>query len=96
MQFVVPTFVFRRFYRRNSRMVGPRTVTVNETGIISDHQLGRSEASWNTYFKFQETARSFLLYQSADVIGILPKRAFATSSDLQQFRALLISKIPQN
>jgi drug/metabolite transporter (DMT)-like permease len=96
MQFVVPTFVFRRFYRRNSRMVGPRTVTISDNGITSDHQLGRSESSWNTYFKFQETARSFLLYQSADVIGILPKRAFATNSDLQEFRALLAAKIPNN
>jgi hypothetical protein len=96
MQFVIPTFVFRRVYRRNSRMVGPRTVTVNETGIISDHQLGRSESSWNTYFKFQETAKSFLLYQSADAVGVLPKRAFATNADLQEFRALLAAKVPQN
>jgi len=96
MQFVIPTFVFRRVYRRNSRMFGPRTVTVNEAGIISDHQLGRSEAAWSTYFKFHETARSFLLYQSADLVGILPKRAFTGAADLQEFRALLAAKVPQN
>ena len=96
MQFVIPTFVFRRVYRRNSRMFGPRTVTVNEAGIISDHQLGRSEAAWSTYFKFHETAKSFLLYQSADLIGILPKRAFSGAADLQEFRALLAAKVPQN
>ncbi|HWG49375.1 MAG TPA: YcxB family protein [Candidatus Acidoferrales bacterium] len=96
MQFVIPTFAFRRVYRRNSSMFGPRTVTVTDTGITSDHQLGRSESAWNTYFKFQETQRSFLLYQSADLIGILPKRAFVHGADLQQFRALLVAKVPQN
>ena len=97
MQFVIPTFVFRRVYRRNSRMFGPRTVTVNEAGIISDHQLGRSEAAWSTYFKFHETAKSFLLYQSADLIGILPKRVFTGAAHLQEFRALLAAaKVPQN
>lgn len=96
MQFVVPTFMFRRVYRRNSRMVGPRTVTVSDTGFTSDHQLGHSEAPWNTYQKFTETKRSFLLYQSADLIGILPKRAFAVPGDLQEFRALLKAKVPQS
>ncbi|HET9183654.1 MAG TPA: YcxB family protein [Candidatus Angelobacter sp.] len=94
MQFVIPTFVFRRVYRRNSRMFGPRTVTVSGNGITSDHQLGRSEAAWNTYQKFKETERSFLLYQSADLIGILPKRAFTAPEDLQAFKDMLRAKVP--
>ena len=96
MQFVIPTFVFQRVYRRNSAMVGPRTVTISDIGITSDHQLGRSESSWNTYQKFKETERSFLLYHSPDLIGILPKRVFAGPEDLQEFRALLTAKVPQN
>jgi hypothetical protein len=45
------------------------------------------------YEKFCETPRLFLLYQSSDIIGIVPKRAFASPADLQQFRALIASKI---
>ena len=91
--FAVTSLVFRRTYRRNSRMFGPRTVVISETGIVSDHQLGHSETAWNHYEKFRETRHLFLLYQSADLIGILPKRVFANPADFEQFRALLISKI---
>ena len=93
MQWVVPSLVFRRVYRRNSRMFGTRTVTVSDAGIVSDHQLGHVESTWNMYEKFRETPRLFLLYQSTDLIGIVPKRAFANPADLQQFRALIASKV---
>ncbi len=93
LQLVIPSLVFARVYRRNSRMFGLRTVTISDTGIVSDHQLGHTESAWNMYEKFRETQKLFLLYQSADIIGIVPKRAFANPADLQQFRALMASKV---
>ena len=93
MQFVVPSLVIRRSYRRNSRMFGMRTVTISDTGIVADHPLGHAEATWNMYEKFRETEKLFLLYQSTDLIGILPKRVFANADDLQQVRTLIASKI---
>jgi hypothetical protein len=91
VQLIIPSLVFARVYRRNSRMFGMRTVTVSDTGIVSDHQLGHSEAGWSMYEKFRETQNLFLLYQTTDVIGIVPKRVFANPADLQQFRALIAS-----
>ena len=93
LQLVIPPLVFARVYRRNSRLFGMRTITLSDTGIVSDHQLGHTESAWNMYEKFCETPRLFLLYQSADIIGIVPKRAFASAADLQQFRALIASKV---
>ena len=93
VQLVVPSLAFARVYRRNSRLFGMRTVTVSDTGIVSDHQLGHTESAWNMYEKFRETQKLFLLYQSADIIGIVPKRAFASPADLQQFRVLINSKV---
>ena len=93
LQVVIPPLVFARVYRRNSRLFGMRTVTVSDTGIVSDHQLGHSESAWNMYEKFHETQTLFLLYQTTDIIGIVPKRAFASPSDLQQFRALIASRL---
>jgi hypothetical protein len=90
---IIPSLVFARVYRRNSRMFGMRTVTVSDAGIVSDHQLGHTESAWNTYEKFRETQKLFLLYQSTDIIGIVPKRAFASPAGLQQFRALIASKV---
>ena len=93
LQLVIPSLVFRRVYRRNIRMFGTRTVTISDTGIVADHQLGHVESTWNMYEKFRETQKLFLLYQGADLIGIVPKRAFANPADLQQFRALITSNI---
>jgi hypothetical protein len=93
LQLVIPSLAFRRVYRRNIRMFGMRTVTINDTGIVADHQLGHVESTWKMYEKFRETQKLFLLYQSADLIGIVPKRAFANPADLQQFRAMITSNI---
>jgi hypothetical protein len=93
VQLIVPSLAFARVYRRNSRLFGMRTVTVSDTGIVSDHQLGHTESAWNMYEKFRETPRLFLLYQTSDIVGIVPKRAFANSADLEQFRRLIASKV---
>lgn len=93
VQLIVPSLVFARVYRRNSRLFGMRTVTVSDIGIVSDNQLGHTESAWNMYEKFRETQNLFLLYQSADIIGIVPKRAFASPADLEQFRSLIASKV---
>jgi hypothetical protein len=93
MLFAVTSLSFRRFYRRNSRMFGPRTTTITDAGFVSDSPMGHAETTWNMYEKFRETKSLFLLYQSADLIGILPKRVFATPADLEQFKSLLTSKI---
>jgi YcxB-like protein len=95
MQFVIPSLVFRRMYQRNPRMFGMRTVNINDTGIVADHQLGHTESAWSMYEKFRETQKLFLLYQTTDVIGILPKRAFADVADIEQFRTLIASKVRQ-
>jgi hypothetical protein len=92
---IVSSLTIRWTFRRNSRMFGPRTVTIDETGISSDHALGHNEAKWSSYQDFKETKNLFLLYHSADLIGILPKRAFASQAELEQFRALVTSKIPR-
>lgn len=82
LQFVIPSLVFRRTYRRNIRMFGMRTVTISDTSIVADHQLGHVESTWNMYEKFRETPKLFLLYQGADLIGIVPKRAFSPTQQI--------------
>src|SRR5260221_6001026 len=59
LQCVIPGLIFRRFYRNNIRIFGPRTVTFDETGVTSDHELGRNEAKWSSYEKFRETKNLF-------------------------------------
>jgi hypothetical protein len=89
----ITSLSFRRGYRRNPRLFGARTTTITDAGVVSDHPLGHVETTWNMYAKFRETKNLFLLYQSADLIGILPKRVFASPDELQEFRLLLTAKL---
>ena len=93
MLLVVSSIAFRRGYRRNPRIFGKRKVTISETGIVSDSQLAHVETNWNTYQQFRETKNLFLLYQSKDLIRILPKRVFTNPEDLENVRGLIASKI---
>ena len=91
---LIPTLVFRKEYRNNPKLFGLRTVVIGERGIVSDSPLGHIEATWDNFEKLRETENLFVLYQSRDVIGILPKRVFASQNELDRCRTLLAAKIP--
>jgi len=93
LQTLLPYFIHRRIYYRNPRIFGVRTVTFDDEGIKSDSDIAHVAIGWNSFERFTETKHLFLTYQSRDVVGIIPKRAFITQSDIVQFRNLLASKI---
>jgi hypothetical protein len=95
VQVSMPYIVHRRVYHRNVRMFEMRTVTFNDEGLKSEKATtGTIEAKWSSFEKFKETQSLFLTYQTKDVIGIVPKRAFSNPDDITQFRNLLASKLP--
>lgn len=72
-----------------------RTVTVDESGLKSDSELQHVEIKWSSFEKFSETKNLFLIHQTRDVVGIVPKRAFSSPDDIVQFRNLLAQKVRQ-
>ena len=95
VQLFMPLFVHRKIYYRNSRLFGMRTVTFNDEGIRSERDIGNVEAKWSSFEKFKETKNLFLTYQTKDVVGIIPKRAFPNPEAVALFRNLLTSKMPR-
>ena len=93
LQSLLPYIIHRRVYYQNPRIFGMRTVTFDDEGIKSDSDIAHLEIRWNSLERFKETKHLFLTYQSRDVVGIVPKRAFLTQDDIAQFRNLLASKI---
>ena len=73
-----------------------RTVTFTDEGVKSEKATGNIEAKWSSFQKFKETKNLFLTYQSKDVVGMVPKRAFSSSEDIEQFRNFLASKLPRD
>ncbi|MFZ0952463.1 MAG: YcxB family protein [Candidatus Sulfotelmatobacter sp.] len=93
LQIIMPYIVHRRLYSRNPRLYGKRTVTFDNEGLTSDSDLAHVEIKWSSFEKFKETKNLFLIYQTKDVAGITPKRAFPSSEAVEQFRNLLASKV---
>jgi hypothetical protein len=97
VQLFMPYIIHRRIYHRNPRLFEMRTVTFNDEGLKSEKATtGTVEAKWSSFEKFKETKNLFLTYQTKDVIGIVPKRAFSNPEDAAQFRNLLASKLPSD
>jgi hypothetical protein len=93
LQLLMPYIIHRRTYSRNPRLYGKRTVMFDNEGLTSDSQIAHVEIKWSSFEKFGETKNLFLIYQTRDVVGITPKRAFPSQEAVEQFRNLLASKV---
>jgi hypothetical protein len=95
VQLFMPYIIHRKIYYRNLRLFEMRTVTFSDEGLRSEKATtGTVEVKWSSFEKFKETKNLFLTYQTKDVIGMVPKRAFSRPEDVAQFRNLLASKLP--
>jgi hypothetical protein len=95
LQMIMPYIIHRRIYSRNPRLYGKRTVTFDDQGLTSDSDIAHVEIKWSSFEKFRETQNLFLIYQTKDVAGITPKRAFPSPEAVAQFRSLLVAKVRQ-
>jgi hypothetical protein len=93
LELLLPCRIHRRVYYRNPRLFGMRTVTFDDDGLKSDSDVAHVEMKWTSFEKFKETNNLFLMYQTRDVVGIVPKRAFPSQEAVTQFRQLLASKV---
>jgi len=95
-QLFLPQIVHGRIYHRNPSLFEMRTVTFTDEGYRSERANSTIEGKWSSFVKFKETKNLFLTYQSKDVVGIVPKRAFPSPEAVAQFRNLLASNIPSS
>jgi len=93
LQIIMPYIIHRRIYSRNPRLYGRRTVIFDDEGLTSDSDVAHVEIKWSSFEKFKETKNLFLIYQTKDVAGITPKRAFPNPEAVEEFRNLLASKV---
>lgn len=68
-------------------------VEVNEDEWFFHTLKIESRANWQTFTRFRETNNLFMLYQSKVCTNLVPKRAFETEEQMNEFRALLQRKI---
>jgi len=79
----------RKRLRERWNQRGPTEVIVSETGLIVNEQNSHSEVAWSRFINLRESKDHFLLYQSADLYSIVPKRGFANEQDISTFREII-------
>ena len=90
--------LFRRWrlkarWRRKPILQAEHHVTFTPDGIHYQMDHVESELDWRYFLRWAETEAGFLLIREADVFSLIPKRAFASRAQLDEFRRLLISKL---
>lgn len=82
--------VYRACHLRRLRhewsQLEPIEVTVQDSGLIADERGTRTEVAWSRFVRFREAENHFLLYRSADLYTIVPKRGFSSVADIEAFR----------
>jgi hypothetical protein len=71
---------------RSSSLGGVRSYFFSDSGIRVATELTVSELQWAFYRYVVETKASFCLYFSWSMCNVIPKRAFATTDDMEIFR----------
>lgn len=82
----------RKAYAEQKTLQQPITVTWSEEGFRSKGQQGDWNVPWNDYLKWTEDSKVILLYQSARVFNMLPKRVL-TPAQIEDFRQLVATHI---
>lgn len=60
---------------------------VSDDGFVVTERGAQSKVAWSLC-AFRESQNHFLLYKSADIYSIVPKRGFSGTADLDAFRDL--------
>ena len=83
----------RRTFKANPLLSQPRTMELSDEGLTLRTETFSSVRVWSHFLFFYETPIAFLLFDSSRSAEILPKRAFATPDQLNEFRAFAQSHI---
>jgi hypothetical protein len=86
------SYLARRL-RDQGNQLEPTELEVRETGLVVTARGMRAEVSWSKYRRLRDAPGHFMLYQSADLYAIVPKRAFATDTEAAAFRAIALKAI---
>jgi hypothetical protein len=71
-----------------------RNISVSPQGVSVESSVFSATYNWTAFTLIKETKDSLLLFTAPIVALILPKRAFSSPDELQQFRSLIRGYFP--
>ncbi len=85
----------RRMMRTTPELQEMTAFRISPELIQTRSATTRMECQWERVHFVQETASFFLLYFAPQIATILPKRAFHSQQEVQQFRELVLAQLGQ-
>jgi hypothetical protein len=67
----------------------PITYEFSPEGVSYNGPTGSGQAAWTAYLRIRETSEQFLLYIQKQLANVIPKRAFPSETETEQFRQLV-------
>ena len=95
-RFVYVPWHARRVFRQTKALHRPYVWSWNDEQLNYKTDLATGIVPWTNLAFWRESETMFALYASSVAFFLVPKRAFATSAELDAFRAMLAKKISAN
>ncbi len=83
----------RRLYRQQRNLQLPFESVCTDSGIEWTNPNGRTQLPWSHVIRWKEGDTLFVLYQSALMFNMVPKRCFAQPEQVEAFRSFLTERL---
>lgn len=83
----------RRAFEQRKDLQRPCSFTASDAGLLFSTEGTTSMKPWSDYLKWKEGDAVLLLYMADYAYQIIPKRFFASTVDLEAFKAIVGQKI---
>lgn len=77
------------FWKANPFLAKPLSLSTSPGSILIQSTDSRTELTWPAFTRWNETPNHFLLHLSEQTFYVVPKRAFAGETQLNEFRFLI-------
>jgi len=87
---------YKRIYRQNTALQGKRSVAVDESGLSFTGPAFSSHLDWKMFQRFVEDDKTFILYQSNQIVHPIPKRELSQDQLLELREAFTRNIVSRN
>ena len=89
---MLPKYSWRKTFEKDQRLHQEVTIRISGEGIHFVTPNSDARAGWGLFTRYLESDKIFVLYQSNQIMNVIPKRFFG-SGEVQQFHELLREKV---
>ena len=87
-----PAIFLEETFEKDRRFQQEITAEISEDGIHFVTPNSDARTNWGLFVRYLESDKIFVLYQSNQIMNLLPKRSFG-SGEVEQFHQLLQQKV---